>query len=237
MIGIDIKDIFEKKTKKINNRGIWQGLWRKPLSATNSRIGIMNQVPELNSILMKKYILLSVVGFHAGESGAEIFARKKREIVDAGKSFWLIKSFKAKTEDIQKFCKCALSEGEEVFCLFLEASQKGGAQPTKTSSLASQFSSDNIHWSEIPKEIRVTGKIDKNTTALVLESLETNNKKGIKVDLWNYSDFLDKSSPVRFMQGASTICAIKKYNEGMKSRYREVVAFGKLTEPFAVWLK
>ena len=192
---------------------------------------------NVNSILMKKYALFSVVGFHAGESEAEIFDRKKKEIDDTGKSFWLIKSFKAKTEDIQKFCKCALNEGEDVFCIFLEASQKGGAQPTKISSVASQFSSDNIHWSDIPKGIKVTGKIDKKTTALVLESLEMNNENEIEIDLWNYSDFLDGLNPTRFTQGASSICATKKYNEGMKSRYRKIVAFGKLTEPFAIWLK
>jgi uncharacterized protein YfeS len=192
---------------------------------------------NLNSILIKKYILLSVMGFHAGESEAEIFDRKKREIIDTGKSFWLVNSFKAKTKDIQKFCKCALDEGEDVFCIFIEASQKGGAQPTKISSVASQFSSDNIHWSDIPKGIKVTGKIDKKTTTLILESLIMNNEKKVEIDLWNYSDFLDESNPIRLMQGASTICAIKKYNEGMKSRYRKIVAFGKLTEPFAVWLK
>lgn len=192
---------------------------------------------NFNTILIKKYVLLTVIGSHAGESEAEIFDRKKREIIDTGKSFWLIKSFKAKTEDIQKFCKCALNESEDVFCIFMEASRKGGSQPTKTSSVASQFSSDNIHWSDIPKGIKVTGKIDKKTTALVLESLEMNNEDEAKIDLWNYSDFLDELKPIRFTQGASSICAIKKYNKGMRSRYRKIVAFGKLTKPFAVWLK
>ncbi len=192
---------------------------------------------NFNSILTKNHILFSVIGFHAGESEAEIFDRKRREVIDTGKLFWLVKSFKAKTEDIQKFCEYALNNGEDVFCVFLEASQKGGAQPTKISSIASQFSSDNIHWPDIPKGIKVTGKIDKRTTALVLESLEINNKKKLGIDLWNYSDFLNDLNPIRFTQGASTVCATKKYNEGMKSRYRRIVAFGKLTEPFAVWLK
>jgi len=84
-----------------------------------------------------------------------------------------------------------LNEGEDVFYIFLEASQKGGAQPTKTSSVASQFSLDNINWFNIPKGIKVTGKIDRGTTALVLENLEMNNDKEAKIDLWNYSDYLD----------------------------------------------
>src|SRR3989344_4329172 len=132
---------------------------------------------NINSISKKKYLLFSVIGSHAGESEQEIFNRKKREILNADKSFWLIKSFKSKTEDIQNFCRLASEEGEDIFCIFLEASQKGGAQPTKTNSVAYQFSSNNIHWSDIPKGIRVTGKIDKKTTALVLESLEINNEK------------------------------------------------------------
>ncbi len=190
---------------------------------------------NLRSILTKKHIIVTIVGSHAGESETEIFDRKKRELINAGKSFWLIKSFKAKTQDIQDFCKRALSEGEDLFCIFLEAFQKGGAQPTKTNSIASQFSSDNINWSNIPKDIKVTGKIDKKTTALILESLEINNDKETEIDLWDYSDFLN--GPIKFTLGASTICATKKQTEGMKSRHRKIVAFGKLKNPFAVWLK
>ncbi len=192
---------------------------------------------DLNLALKKKYVLFSVVGSHAGESQAEIFDRKKREIINAGKSFWLIKSFKAKTRDIQNLCRIASKDGEDIFCIFIEASQKFGAQPTKTSSVASQFSSDNVHWLDIPNRIRITGKIDKMATALVLDSLKIDDEEKIKIDLWNYSDFLNDLEPIRFMQGASTICAIEKHNEGMKSRCRKIIALGKLVKPFAVWLK
>lgn len=192
---------------------------------------------NINQIFEKKYLIISVIGSHAYESEADIIARKMKEIFDAGNSFWLINSFKSKTEGIQDFCKNASSENREVYCIFVGASQRGGAEPTKTNSIASQYSSDNINWLDIPKGIRVTGKIDEKTTALVLKSLDAVDKKDINIDLWNYSDFLDDSKPIRFRQGASTLCAIKKYNEGMKSRYREIIAFGKLIEPFAVWLK
>jgi len=193
-------------------------------------------MPNIDLIFKKIYLLFSVIGPHAGESETEIFDRKKREIIDEGKSFWLVKSFKAKTEDIQNFCRLASEDGEDIFCIFLEASQKGGAQPTKTSSVASQFSSDNIHWADISKGIRVTGKIDKKTTALVLESLEINDERK-EVDLWNYSNLLNDLEPIKFIQGASTICAIEKYNEGMNSRNRKIIAFGRLAKPFAVWLR
>ena len=192
---------------------------------------------NINSLLEGKYLILSVVGSHAGESEKEIFSRKRREIADIGESFWLINSFKARTEIIQKFCRTALSDNKEVYCVFLEASQRGGAKPTKFKSPASEFSSDKVNWSNIPKKIKVTGRINRNTTALILTTLEFNKNKNVKFDLWNYSSFLNISAPIKFMQGASTVCAVRKYNEGMKSRFRRVVAFGKLKNPFAVWLR
>jgi len=173
---------------------------------------------------------------HVGESEEEIFLRKKDEIKVAGKSFWLIKSFKAKTEQIQSICKTASAEDKGVYCIFVQASQSGGAQPTKTNSVASQFSSDSVNWKNIPDGIKVTGKLDKNSTALVLESLEIIDDN-IPFDLWKYSDFSNDFQPIKMMQGASTVCCIKKDSNGMKSRHRKVIAVGKLNAPFAVWLK
>jgi hypothetical protein len=45
------------------------------------------------------------------------------------------------------------------------------------------------------------------------------------------------------MQGGSTLCALRKDignlpdSEKIKSRFRGIVAIGKLQEPYAVWLK
>jgi hypothetical protein len=177
-----------------------------------------------------------VIGHHAGESESEIFSRKKDEIKKAGKSFWLIKSFKAKTQHIQEICKKASDENREIHCVFVQASQKGGARPTKIDSVANRFSKDNASWNDIPDGIKVTGKIDNSATALVLASLDIINEN-INLDLWNYSDFLDISKPVKIMQGASTVCCFKEFKEGMKSRYRKIIAVGRLEEPFAVWLR
>ncbi len=192
---------------------------------------------NVDSLFREKYLIFSVVGFHAGESEEEIFNRKRKEIADVGESFWLINSFKARTEIIQKFCRTALEDNKEIYCIFLEASQRGSAKPTKFKSHASEFSSDKINWSKIPKKIKVTGRINKNTTALILKTLEFNKNTNVKFDLWNYSDFLNDSAPIKFTQGASTVCAVRNYKRGMKSRFRRVVAFGKLKNPFAVWLR
>ena len=190
---------------------------------------------KVNSIFENKYLIISVIGSHAGESEADIFRRKQEEIKQAGKSFWLIKSHKAKTEHVQDICRTASRENQDVYCVFIEAAQKSGAIPTKNDSVAVKFSSDKIIWSDIPTGIKVTGKIDKNTTALVFGTLEVIDEDDI--DLWNYSDFLHDEQPIKIMQVSSTLCCIKKNNAGMKSRYRKIVAIGKLKEPFAVWLK
>jgi len=184
----------------------------------------------------KKYVIFSVIGSHAGESEDVIFARKKKEITDTGRSFWLINSTKAKTEDIQKFCKRAHSENEEVLCMFIEPSSSRGSRPTKTSAIASKFSIDKINWEEIPKGIKITGNIKADTSALVFDELEV-VERYIRIDLWNYSDFINGLGPVKTRLGGSTICAVKKFNKGMKSRYRRVIGVGRLTKPFAVWLK
>ena len=176
------------------------------------------------------------MGFHAGESETAIFLRKKEEIRNAGESFWLVKSFKAKTRDIQKIGQQAVVNNQELYCIFVQASQIGGAQPTKTGSIAVQFSLNSHNWLPIPKGIKVTGKIDRKTTALVLESLNTIDGEN-QIDLWRYSDYLKDSDPIKIRQGASTVCCIRKDSKGMISRFRKVIAVGKLKAPFAVWLK
>ena len=176
-----------------------------------------------------------MVGVHAGETLFGILDRKRQEINNTGKTFWLIKSFRAKTGQIQQICQTALSNSQEIYCLFIAPSQKGGAQPTKTISKAQQFSDDNVNWLNVPKEIKVTGKVDSNTTGLVLDEIGV--VKNIKIDLWQYSDFFDDSRSVKTSQGASTVCVVKKNSQGMKSRYRDIIASSKLKAPYAVYLK
>jgi hypothetical protein len=47
--------------------------------------------------------------------------------------------------------------------------------------------------------------------------------------------------PVRFKLGLSTICAVQKkmmrHPDRMKSRYRRVVAVGRLVEPYCAWVR
>lgn len=178
--------------------------------------------------------IISIIGSHASETLSTIFARKKQEIADDGKAFWLIQSHKATTKQVQRLGQITKPE-ERIPVLFIDAAQTGGAKPTLHQEQASHYSIDGQIWERIPMGIRVTGNITKKSTALVLSELHV-LEHPIPIDLWEYSEF-DTESPIKFALGSSTVCAIRKPSIGMKSKFRNAVAYGKLTSPFGVWLK
>jgi len=186
-----------------------------------------------------KYVIISVMGQHAGESENEIFNRKIQDIYDVGFTFWLMKSHKAKPNMVQELCLKADAENSKSYCIFIEPSSRGGATPTKSSSSATKYSKDNLTWDFLPQKLSpVTGKMDNNSYALVFDQLERVN--GV-IDLWSYADFFNQNNPLKIIRGASTICAIKKdmsnHTGKIKSRCRGVIAVGKLCEPFCVYLR
>jgi len=157
-----------------------------------------------------KFVVISVMGSHAGENEDEIFDRKIEEIEVSRRTFWLIKSYKAKPDMVQTISSQANMNGENVHCIFIEPSSAGGSVPTKSSNSAKMYSSDKLIWSEFPKVIsQVTGKIDGNAYALVLNELKLVDSVSV-IDLWDYADFFNPSKPLKIMQGASTLCAVKK---------------------------
>jgi len=103
------------------------------------------------------------------------------------------------------------------------------------------FSADKQGWSEFPKGISpVTGKIDGNAYALVFNELKLVD--GV-IDLWDYVDCFNQVKSLEIMRGASTLCAIRKNiskipsQKKIKSRFRRILAVGKLCSPYGVWLK
>lgn len=186
------------------------------------------------NFLDQKYVVVSVIGSHAGEDISPIFMRKNDEIERNGKTYWLIKSFKARTSQIQELCKQAGKEGEDVYCIFITASSKNGARPTTHEILVQQISENVNEWITLAKDVKITGKIDKQSTALVLSNLEIFNSP-VSLDLWDYSE-LD-GAPVKLQLGASSVCCIRQPSTGMKSRIRNVAGWAKLISPFAVWVK
>ena len=185
-----------------------------------------------------KYVIISVMGPHAGEGEDEIFRRKINDIKVVGRTFWLIKSRNVKPNMVQAICNYACKEGYDVPCIFIEPSSTGGSTPTKTSNFTEMYSSDNVIWSIFPKRLSpVTGKIDGSACALVFDELRIEQGE---LDLWKYADFFKPSMPLRIMQGASTLCAIQRDmsrltdSEKIKSHFRRIVAIGRLRDPYGV---
>ncbi|MGR9471032.1 hypothetical protein [Rhizobium leguminosarum] len=171
--------------------------------------------------------VVSILGWHGDESPNAIVARKAKDIATAGQTLWAFQSWKARPGAVQDFGR--IHPGLTVF--FIE----GGATPTRTSRCASRMSEDERNWVPLPKGIGpVTGKIN-GGTALVLDSLEPCSAS---IDLWRFMEH-PNSDPVRFMLGASTACLIPAVEiaAGMKSRYRRVLAVGRLAKPYAVHLR
>jgi len=186
------------------------------------------------------YSLFSVMGPHAGEDSDAIFARKIADVRNAGRTFWVVRSHKAKPNMIQTIGATGCSGSGEPFCAFLAPSSPGGAVPTKTSSAATEYSADRCEWRSLPAGITpVTGQLTPNTCALVFDQLRL--QASAVVDLWQYADFFAPEQPVKIRQGASTLGVIRNdtstHPERMKSHLRQVIAVGRLVHPFAVWLK
>ena len=188
----------------------------------------------------EKYVVISVMGPHAGEAEAEIFKRKIGDIEKIGKTFWLFKSHQGRPDKVQNICKRAREEDKAVYCIFIEASSKFGATPTKAASLAKSYSADRKIWENLPTELsRVTGKVDTSAYALVFDELELVQQK--RIDLWDYANYFEQDHPVRISQGGSTLCGVRKnmktHTNKIKAHIRKVIALGRLCDPFCVWLK
>ena len=193
----------------------------------------------MKDFLKQKYVVISVIGPHAGESEGKIFKRKKREIKDTGKSFWLHKSYNAKPDVVQDISKEALKKGNTPLCIFIQASSKKGAQPTKQADRMREFSVDRKNWKKVPSGILVTGS-SKNSFIMVFNELDIIERKEF-LNLWDYSLFGASEKAVKMALGASTVCCLKESSKDdqnkMKSNLRKVVAVGELTYPFAAWVR
>lgn len=179
--------------------------------------------------------IISVMGDHAGESVDAIFHRKVTDIERAKKTFWVMKSLKARPAQVQSLC-----ERTPAYTIFVEPATKGGARPTTREDAAKQYSEDGQMWHLLSEGISpVTGKIDASAAALVFDMMTTGVNYAL--DLWSYGDFFEIQKPLRFILGCSTVCAIRKdmmsHPERMKSRYRGIVAVARLAEPYCVWLR
>ena len=94
------------------------------------------------------------VGDHAGETFEQILARKNKEFQDAGRIFWGYGGTACHPlNQVQPFVK--LLEDEMGSVSLLMEPIHSNANPLIAP--ATQFSSDGVHWEDIPDGISVTG--------------------------------------------------------------------------------
>lgn len=189
----------------------------------------------LDDALEAPRCVISVMGAHAGEGTDTIFERKVADCSSVGRTLWVAKSPKARPQQVQDLCASGVG-----YVIFVEPATPGGARPTSESSRASEYSADRLSWSPLPSGLGpVTGQMDGAATALVLDQLTTDVVGAI--DLWQYADAAAPDRPVRFKLGVSTLCAVRSdmaaHPNRMKSRYRGVVAVGRLAEPYCAWVR
>ena len=184
----------------------------------------------LEDVLNAKNIILSVTGPYAGESERDIYARKKYEINKVGYTFWHHQSNIGNPADVQEFCS-AVDHGLPIFFILISSSSGGGGGDTKKSDQAKFYSTKAVGSKKrIPEDIYV--EAGGRPYALVIKNLELAQGQ---IDLWKYSRL--NGEPIKTSRGASTLCAIKEPSEGMKSRFRNVVAFAEIVKPYSIWLK
>jgi hypothetical protein len=193
------------------------------------------RMPLLHAALDAPWCVISVIGAHAGEEIDAIFDRKVADCRTAGRTFWVVKSAKARPEQVQELCASGVGH-----VVFVDPATPGGARPTTQAEQATEFSTDRVNWSALPQGIGpVTGQLDGAATALLFNQLAT-DVDGM-LDLWRYAEGATPELPVRFKLGQSTICALQKdmtsHPDRMKSRYRRIVAVGRLVEPYGAWVR
>lgn len=191
--------------------------------------------------LATSYVILSVMGPHAGEDEATIYARKIMEIEDEGFSLWVHSSSSARPEAVKRLCRRATDADETPYCIFIEPSSPGGAQPTTKDRRASEYSGDKIHWQQVPSGINPTGNIGNSKTVAIVLSNLCMVEDFINIDLWDYSAFEMPGKALRIAQGASSLCAEKiqsaQDEHRIKSNNRRVTAIGSLIKPYSAWLR
>lgn len=195
----------------------------------------MTEKTLLEDAISAERCVLTVMGNHAGEGVAAIFQRKEADLQEVKVTFWLVKSPKATPALVQGLC----ADGP-AHVLFIAPAATRGARPTKGNARAAEYSADGITWHALPAGLGpVTGHLDSRAYALVFDELAT--VEDGTADLWSYADFAEADRPIKIMLGCSTVCAVRRkvidHSEGLKSRFRKIVAVARLTAPFCVFVR
>ena len=134
----------------------------------------MLAMKEDNMTLLEKALacpqcVVSVMGNHDGEGVDAKFNRKKADIERTGRTFWLMRSPKARPEHVQQICTTVPAH-----TIFVEPATKRGTRPTTKEDSAKEYSDDGLQWHRFPNGLSpVTGKMDSSATALVFDLMTT----------------------------------------------------------------
>jgi len=195
----------------------------------------MNSSCSVVDALESLRCLITVVGEHAGEPVDRIVPRKQADIASLGVTFWVIKSRQARPAAVTQMCQGCVG-----YVFFIVPSVPGGAKATKVSDEACEYSPNQSDWQRFPTGLgAVTGNLGSDAHALVLDSLVMGGDATL--DLLEYGDFEAEGQPVRLARGCSSVCAYRANMHAhpgkMKSRYRRIIAVGRLASPYSVWVR
>jgi hypothetical protein len=173
------------------------------------------------------------VGIHAKESLQDIIARKRKEIADAGVSFW---GYGGSTchplNAVQPFVRDESAHGVTVRLLMQEIDSRHFAENVRAES----YSEDGLVWKPVPKPINVLG----SRYALVISSLDeielSVSLKDTKVGVGRFQG----SSGLEYVRGHVDKACLIYSPTSVASPEAKIIPLklsAKLTAPYAVLLK
>jgi hypothetical protein len=181
-------------------------------------------------------ILFMKVGTHAGESLADIIARKSREIEETGYAMWGYGGNTCHPRTmVQPFAASYESRNSPIYLCMHEMDSRHFAESLR----ATEFSVDGTKWESIPKSINVTG----SRFALVLEDLKQ-EELSLPLAKAQVALGLCKGRPAsRYIQGQVDKACLDLLDaplpglEAAEQRDIEINLVAKLKSPYAVFVR
>ncbi len=192
----------------------------------------------LHNALAAGHVILSSAGTHAQQEWQEIIARKAADIAHANHTIWVVNSNATRPEKIQPFC----NDNSAHYVIFVGRARprpKSREPGPVTKHHAAFYSQNRTKWTPIsfwPKDpnglSEVTGRITAATAGFWFEALEEIDSG--QIDLRSYvkpnGEVLDG------FQKHESAYPVRRHTDVGRKGY-EILAVGRLTSPFAVWLK
>jgi hypothetical protein len=185
----------------------------------------------LQDALAAEYSILSSAGSHAREDWRTIITRKSADIAQAKHSVWVLNSNAARPDTVQSFCN--RQGARYVIFLSRERDSKVRSGPS-TEHRAQRYSANNKSWLPLHSALsHVTGRLNRATTGLWFDALEEVPRGSL--NLGGFCKQTDGKALARFQVHESTY-TVQRVATVSDGAY-QILAVGRLTAPFAVWLQ